>query len=44
MAKKLSEKQLTNIKKFRKNNPKKETTHQRRTRIKRDQAWWISRD
>ena len=44
MEKKLSNKQLNKIKKYRENNPKKETTHQRRSRILKDKAWWVSRD
>ena len=44
MEKKLSKKQLKNIKKFRKENPKKETTHKRRARIIKETAWWIPID
>ena len=44
MEKKLTKKQMQSIKKFRENNPKKETTHQRRAKLKKDQAWWIPRD
>ena len=43
MEKKLTKKQLKNIKKFREENPK-ETTHQRRARVQKKQAWWITRD
>lgn len=43
MEKKLTKKQIENIKKFRKDNPK-ETTHQRRAKIIKEQAWWIPRD
>ena len=42
MEKKLTKKQLKNIKRFREDNPK-ETTHQRRAKIKKNQAWWITR-
>ena len=44
MEKKLTKKQLKNIKKFREENPKQETTHKRRARIVKEQPWWISRD
>ena len=35
---------LNNIKKYREDNPKKETTHQRRAKIKKDRPWWIPID
>ena len=44
MEKKLTNKQLNKIQKFRKDHPKKETTHQRRARVMKEQAWWITRD
>ena len=44
MEKKLTKKQLKNIKKFRDDNPIKETTHQRRSKLIKEQAWWIPRD
>tara|TARA_R100000008_G_C3480231_1_gene113482 strand:+ start:222 stop:356 length:135 start_codon:yes stop_codon:yes gene_type:complete len=44
MEKKLSKKQLERIIDFRKKNPKKETTHQRRARIKKENPWWIPND
>ena len=44
MEKKLNSKQLKKIKDFREKNPKKETTHQRRARLLKDKAWWVTRD
>ena len=43
MEKKLTDKQLKNIKKYREKNVK-ETTHKRRTRILKNNPWWIPRD
>ena len=43
MEEKLTKKQLENIKKYRKKNPK-ETTHKRRSRIIKETAWWIPID
>ena len=44
MEEKLSKKQIKKIREYREKNPKKETTHQRRARIIKEQAWWITRD
>ena len=44
MEKKLTKKQIKNIRKFREDNPKRETTHQRRAKIKKNKAWWIPID
>tara|TARA_R100000781_G_C4046892_1_gene116042 strand:+ start:651 stop:785 length:135 start_codon:yes stop_codon:yes gene_type:complete len=44
MEKKLNNKQLKKIKDFREKNPKRETTHQRRARLLKDKAWWLTRD
>ena len=44
MEKKLGKKQLKRIKDFRNKNPKEETTHQRRARLLKDKAWWVTRD
>ena len=32
---------INNVKKYRKNNPKKETTHQRRAKILKEKPWWV---
>jgi len=42
MVEKLTKKQLSKIVKFRKNNPKKETSHKRRSRFLKERPWWIS--
>ena len=44
MEKKLNNKQIKKINDYRDKNPKKETTHQRRSRILKGKAWWITRD
>ena len=44
MVGKLTKKQLEKIIDFRKKHPKKETTHQRRARIKKENPWWITND
>ncbi len=44
MEKKLTNKQLKKIIDHRKSNPKKETTHQRRARLLKNKAWWVTRD
>ena len=44
MEKKITKKELSRIIRFRKDNPKKETNHERRSRIKKKSPWWISND
>ena len=41
---KLNNKQLKKIKDFRNSNPIKETTHQRRARLLKNKASWVTRD
>ncbi len=41
MEEKLTKKQLKAIIKHRKDNPKKETSHERREKIKKNKPWWI---
>jgi len=44
MVEKLTKKQIKKIVNFRKSNPKKESNHERRARIKKKSPWWISND